>query len=111
MATARKIDIKNHLLTKSKALGNTNRGLKDVCSNLLNDFGRSSKNMKILSEGTYLSRPTLERMMDLTETEEGRPYHPNADTCERILRFFGAEIFFDQVSIQNRYANQPKEDY
>ena len=110
MATAQKLDIKNRLLTGNSALGNSNRGLKEVCSDLLNDFGRGKKEMKQLSEGTFLCRQTIERMMDLTETEEGHQYRPNADTCERILRFFGAQMTFDQVRIQNRYANKPKEE-
>ena len=110
MATARQIDIKNRLLTSQRALGNSKRGLKEVCSDLLNDFGRDKKAMKTLQDGTFLCRQTIERMMDLTATEEGHDYKPNADTCERILRFFSAEIILDQVKIQPRFMNKPKAD-
>lgn len=110
MATARQIDIKNRLLTSTQALGNSNRGLKEVCSDLLNNHGRSRKDIRAVMEGTFLCPQTIQRMMDLSETEEGRAYKPNADTCERILRFFGAQVMFDQVNIQSRYMNKPKDD-
>ena len=110
MAAATKLDIKNHLLTKSKALGNSKRGLKEVCSDLLNDYGRGPGIMKELAAGTFLAPATLDRMMKLAEAKSGADYRPNADTCERILRFFGTEISFDQVRITGRYNNKPKDE-
>lgn len=111
MATAQQIDIKNRLLTTTTALGNSGRGLKEVCSDLLNDYGRSPKMVKEIAEGTFLCRLTIERMMELTESESGAPYRPNADTCERVLKFFGAQVHFDQVRISKKYANLEKEEY
>ena len=110
MGTARKIDIKNQLLSGSKALGNSNRGLKEVCSDLVNDFqrrgGKSAKQK--LKDGTYLCSATIDRIASLEETEDGNQYRPNADTCERILKFFGAEMSFNEVIIKPRYTNKPK---
>lgn len=110
MAAATKIDIKNSLLTRARALGNTSKGLKEVCSDLINQHGIDKKGMNQLCEGTFLSRNTIERMAKLTETEHGLPYRPNADTIERVLRYFGAQITFDQVVISNKYQNKPKEE-
>lgn len=109
MATAHQIEIKNRLLTSQMALGNTQRGLKEVCSDLLNDFIKGKTQMKSAMDGTFLCKETLERMMKLDETDNGYPYRPNADTCERILRFFGAAITFDQVRITPKFQNKPKE--
>ena len=105
MAAATQLDIKNALLTNTKALGNSNRGLKEVVSDLLNQHGRN--HVAEIEKGTFLSRATIYRLMDLTEAESGEPYRPQADTLERVLRYYGAEISFDQVSIDGRYL--PKE--
>ena len=108
MATATKLHFKNRLLTGSKALGNSKRGLKEVCSDLINQAGTDAKTLQQISRGTFLSDTTLRRMASLTETEHGDPYRPQADTCERILRYFGAEILFDQVEIRRQFQNAPK---
>lgn len=107
-AKAKALDIKNSLLTRARALGNTERGLKEVCSDLLNQHGITGADLSRLRTGTFLSDSTLKRMATLTDSETGRPYRPNADTCERVLRYFGAELRFDQVVISSRYANKPK---
>lgn len=105
---ATQLDIKNHILSRSKVLGNSERGLKEVCSDLLNDYGRH--NLKEVEKGTFLSRSTLERVMTLEEADSGEPYRPQSETLERILRYFGAEIKFDQVRISPRFRNKPKND-
>lgn len=106
MANTSETDIRNFLLSKTQALGNSDRGLKEVCSDLLNAYGKGD--LKNVERGTFLSRTTLIRMMELTETEHGDPYRPNADTCERILKYFNAQIEFKEVSISRRFRNQPK---
>lgn len=106
---ATKLEITNLLLARAKALGNTDYGLKEVCSDLINDYGTSPKQLQQIANGCFLSIETIRHMSRLTETEHGEPYRPNADTCERILRYFGAEIHFNQVAIKGRYRNQPKE--
>lgn len=101
---------KNMLLSKASALGNSHYGLKEVCSDLLNDFGRDKGKMRVLQDGTFLSSHTLDRMMTLSEAESGEPYRPNAETCERILRFFNSKIVFETVKITPKYSNKPKRE-
>lgn len=108
--TVTTLSIKNKILSNARALGNSKRGLKEVCSDLVNSYGASSKQLKQLSAGTFLSTTTLDRMAKLNDTDSGTPYRPNADTCERILRFFNTEIYFNEVVISARYANKPKDD-
>ncbi len=86
------------------ALGNTRKGFKEVASDLLNEQGRDQlKNMVL---GTYLSRNTLQRVMDCEEN-----YRPQSETLERIFRYCNAEVVFNETTIKPRYQNQPKEDY
>ena len=105
-----KLDIKNQLLTRARALGNSNRGIKEVCSDLINQMGTDHKTHERIAEGTFLATMTIKRMATLKDCDTGEPYRPNADTCERILRYFGAEMHFDQVAISTRYQNKPKTD-
>jgi len=105
---ARKIDIKNHILLKASALGNSHRGFKEVCSDLLNDALKKGVKQQNIVDGTFLCSQTLERMKKLEDTPEGSPYRPNAETCERIFKYFGAEIRFDEVKIKSTYQNQAK---
>jgi len=100
-------DYKNDILERATALGNSHYGFKEICSDLLNGY---HGDMKTLEAGTFLCRQTLERLKSLTATETGEPYRPNADTCERVLRFFGAQAHFTTVTINRRYRNKPKHD-
>lgn len=104
------LDVKNYLLKNARALGNSRRGLKEVCSDLVNAYGTSANQLRILSAGTFLSVHTLKRVSSLEDSESGAPYRPNADTCERILRYFGTEIHFNQVQISPKFANKPKQE-
>ena len=90
-------------------LGNSKIGFKEVCSQLIqNEIDRGRK-LKWIADQAYLSVQTVERMWKLKECKSGIQYRPNADTCERILRAFGAEIHFSQVNIKAQYQNKPKE--
>lgn len=110
MGAARQLVIKNDLLLRSKVLGNSGKGLKELCSDLINDFcGRDKKKLSFIAAGTFLSRPTLERLCTLEESESGAPYKPNSDTLERVLTYFGAEISFNQVAIKPRFQCRPKD--
>lgn len=111
MATAAAVthaNFKTALLNRSRALGNTGRGLKEVCSDLVNEYLTDGGQLSRLAAGTFLSEQTLYRVSKLTEAESGEPYKPNADTLERILRFFGAEVHFKSVTIRGQYFNKPK---
>ena len=104
---ATQIAIKNKILNNARALGNSNRGFKEVASDLCNQYGR--KHAGIIAEGTFLSKVTVLRVMDLEEGKSGCEYHPNSDTLERIFRYFGARVEFNTVTVQERYKPQPKE--
>jgi hypothetical protein len=101
--------IKNEIYKRinNKALGNSNRGMKEIASDLLNDLGRNE--LKNIEKGTFLSRSTLERLMELTEAESGAEYRPQSETLERVMRYCGAEI---DVSfghkIKTKFQNKPK---
>lgn len=107
-AAANIVDIKSNLLSRSQCLGNTDIGLKEVCSQLVDNELKRGKKIQQLADQTYLSTTTIDRMWKLRETESGAPYKPNVDTCERILRAFGAAMYFEQVKIKTKFQNKPK---
>lgn len=109
-ASVTTLQVKQEILSRSQVLGNTKYGFKEVCSDLINNYKERGGETKALVNGTFLGANTLDRMSKLTEAESGQAYRPNADTCERILKFFGAEVHFTQVRIKGRFANKPKED-
>ena len=94
--------IKAGLLERTQALGNSNRGLKEVCSDLCNQFDR--RHAGKIAEGCFLSKGTVVRVMECEPH-----YRPQADTLERILRYFNAQIQFSEVVIKPRYRNHEKE--
>ena len=114
MAAAAKVRnaiVHNLNIRKQKALGNSTRGLKEVASDLVNQFtGGDSKRLSALSDMTFLSTHTLARLSSLAECESGAPYRPNCDTVERVMRAFDMEVNFKEVAIKGKYKNQPKED-
>ena len=87
---------------KTVALGNTNRGLKEVASDLVNELGRDS--MKYIEQGTYLSRHTIERVMECDPL-----YRPQAETLERIFKYCNASISFKHEETKPQFQNKPKE--
>ena len=104
--TAKVIELaRNSILSRAHALGNSSKGLKNVASDLLNREARGNpKALTRIAEGTFLCRQTLQRVMDCEEN-----YRPQADTLERIFRYFGAEITFNEVAIKPRFQNKAKE--
>ncbi len=109
MGAVRKLDIKNQILSRATCLGNSNIGLKDVCSSLIGDAINRGMTLQQIADQSYLSTATVDRMLKLKECESGEPYRPKADTCERIFRSFGAGIHFEQVKISRKFQNKPKE--
>jgi len=86
-------------------LGNSKRTLKNIASDLCNQIARNDrKAIRGLADGTFLCRSTLERVMECEEA-----YRPQAETLERIFRYFNAEIHFTEVRISGRWQNKPKE--
>jgi len=84
-------------------LGNSKRGSKELASDLVNDFGRDK--IGRIAAGTFLCPSTIERVAEC----EPR-YRPQAETTERILRYFGMEAHYSQVKVKNKFQNKPKED-
>lgn len=99
--------VRSLILGKAKALGNSHYGLKEVVSDLLNAHGGD---LDEVAKGTFLCKSTLEHLKTLEDTPLGTPYRPQADTLERVLRYFGTEIHFKQVTIRHAYRNKPKID-
>ena len=100
--TATVTAIRNKILEKA-ALGNSKRGLKEVASDLVNQVSRDKKATRMLCEGTFLCKATLDRVRQCDEN-----YRPQADTLERIFRYFNAEVHFTETHIKPRYQNKPK---
>lgn len=97
-------DIRNIIFDNVKkriALGNSNRGFKEVASDLLHATGE--KPAKI-AEGCFLSATTVARVMDCPQE-----YRPQSETLERIFRYCNAEATFNGVEIKPQYQNKPKE--
>lgn len=108
-AAAQVLQIKNYVLREAKALGNSDREEKHVCSDLLNHYVQTDKDLAAVCEGTYLCAQTIYRMMDLKESALGNPYNPSSDTCARILRFFNKEVNYKTgAAIKPKYQNKPK---
>lgn len=97
-------EARNAILNRVKnvALGNSDRGFKEVASDLLCEIGKD--NIKQISEGTYLSRATVARVMDCEDN-----YRPQSETLERIFKYCNAKVTFDQVSIRGQFQNKPKD--
>lgn len=93
------------ILNRASALGNSKKKLMHVASDLITRDG----NFKAIAGGTYLSIHTIRRVADLTETETGAEYRPNADTLERIFKYFGAEIRFNYLKVSKKFMNEEKE--
>ena len=93
---------KQHILAKvnERALGNSNRGLLHIASDLLN---ASDDKWSTIANGTFLSVATLQRVAECVE-----PYRPQAETLERILRYMGTEVTLSAVKISVEFSNQPK---
>ena len=86
------------------ALGNTRTGLKEVCADLVNEYGNDARSLKSIAEGCFLSPGTVQRV------SECDPYYrPQAETLERILRFFNCQVDIKDIKMQRKYMNKEKE--
>ncbi|MEY8194734.1 MAG: hypothetical protein RPR28_07765 [Cycloclasticus sp.] len=103
------LDFKEELLSriKTKAGGNSRRGMKEVASDLINNMGLKDLEIAKLA---YLSVSTVARMRELTPAKSGCEYRPMSETIERIIRASGAEIALTPVEIKKSFQNKPKED-
>ena len=96
--------VQDTILEHSTALGNTKTNFAKVAADLLNQEGR--KRAGIMAEGCFLSKATITRLMDDGGDDT---YHPQAETVERVFRYFGAEVHFRKISIKPKWQNKAKE--
>lgn len=90
---------------KAKAGGNSDRGLKELASDILSQMhGKDSE----IAGDAVLAASTIKRMRELTPAESGQEYRPQAETIERILKAANVEISVKHVKIQKRYMPKPK---
>ena len=99
MATKTKTKLLNKI--RNKAFGNTGISNKEICSDYCNSVGRQG--IKDICAGTFLTRHTVERVMDCDEN-----YRPQDETIRRIMVYFGLQVEVTNVRIQSKYRNQPK---
>jgi transcriptional regulator with XRE-family HTH domain len=100
---------KDEILSRitAKAGGNSQRGMKEVASDLVNNMNLKDSEIAALS---FMSPSTIARLRELNDTPTGTPYRPQAETLERIFKAAGAEISLTPVNIRKKYQNKPKED-
>lgn len=104
------LNIKNYILREAKLFGNSDREDKHVCSDLLNNYIQTEKDLADVCEGTFLNAQTINRMITMKESAGGKDYNPSSDTCARILRYFGAEGHYTFGNkIKANFQNKPKE--
>lgn len=97
--------IRNEIMNRVKkvALGNSDRGLKHLAADLLNEYGRTDKAISELSDMTFLCQHTIRRIQECNEN-----YSPRLDTIERCLKAMNCEITAQEVEIEAQYQNRPK---
>lgn len=90
------------LSIETRTLGNSHRGLKELASDLIAEYGVNTT--KTIAESAHLSKATVDRVLECEEA-----YQPRLDTVERILRVMGCRLNADYISIKGTYMPQPKE--
>lgn len=106
MATAQLHDISDLLRKKISrhvklyALGNSNRSMRDIAVDLIN---QSNLDHQTIAEGCFLCTQTIRKLAeDITE-------HPHTETLERIFRFFNFKVQLHEEALQSSYQNKPKD--
>lgn len=82
-----------------KTLGNSNRTLKDLCADLINN---STLDTRAIADQAYLNAKTVQNLAS------GKTQWPRADTCERVLRVFELSLSADNEPLKPTYKNQKK---
>ena len=82
------------------AIGNSNRKMKDVAIDLINNSGMK---WSYIASGCFLSEQTIKNLA----TEVTR--NPQSETIERVFRFFGVALSMDTIIISQKYMNKEKE--
>lgn len=82
------------------AIGNSNRGMKDIAIDLIN---QSDLDYETIADRCFLSKSTIKNLA----TEKTR--RPQAETIERIFRCFDLRMKLNGEVIRGRYLNKAKE--
>lgn len=106
-AAAQRKQAEDLLIKNAVALGNTHRTLAHCAADLVNEYTAGApKALTMLADGAFLSRATVERV-GREGGSEG--YRPQADTLERIFRYFGRQLTVEAIHIRPKFQNKPKE--
>lgn len=81
------------------AVGNTKRKLKDVAADLIN---AANLPYAEVAGRCYLCTSTIKNLAT------GKTKNPQAETIERVFRYFEYSVTFDQVKLKGQFENQPK---
>ncbi len=82
-----------------KALGNSDRSLRDVTVDLVNASGMQWED---IAEGTFLCKSTISNLArDITQ-------NPQLQTVERIMKFFDCRVDISGEVVRGKYLLQPK---
>lgn len=84
---------------KLTAIGNSKRKIQDIAVDLIN---ASEMPWGEIATGTFLSIGTIKNLAT------GKTTRPQAETVERIFRFFNFQIDLSSVAIKAGFANKPK---
>ena len=86
----------------NKVLGNSDRGLKELASDLIAQHGEKAS--KKIAEAAYLNVATVERVLKCEPH-----YQPRLDTIERILRACNVRLESGYIATQGKYMPKPKD--
>ena len=81
------------------ALGNSNRKLKDVATDLINASGMYYED---IADKCYLCPSTIRNLAT------GKTQNPQSETIERIFRAFEYQLDMKTVQLHVKYANKAK---
>lgn len=87
---------------QGQVLGNSERGLKNLASDLLAQYGK--KGCKVVAEQAYLNVKTVERVLECDAH-----YQPRLDTIERILRACNVRLESGYIATHGKYKPKPKD--
>ncbi len=87
----------------ASVLGNSERGLKELCSDLIAARG-GKKACSTIADEAYLSSVTVARVLECDAK-----YKPQADTLERIMRVCNVRLSTGYIASKGKYSPKPKE--
>lgn len=83
-----------------RALGNSNRSLRDIAVDLIN---ASNLDWETIAEGTYLCKSTIGNLAkDITQ-------NPQLQTVERVIKFFDCRVDLTGELVKGPNLLQPKD--